>query len=342
MKTTTKKIDKENIRLHAGRNITSILDKLGIAYSQRGNLLQSTCPCNQHGGDGDNPIAFSWRTDIQHWICWTHHCEETYGGDIFGLIRSVFELNFNDAVFWVSDFLLKENIDISEDAEKPQPQKMGIVIHNPLDETRLKFLKPEPEFLLNRGYSVEVLNKFQIGYWNRLGTFMHNRVIVPVRDHQGFLVGFSGRTVIAEEDWEINGIKEKWLHGRYFDRFPIKGEFNTSSLLFNLHNARTFIGSERRLFLVEGPLDGLKLEMAGIHNWIATLGVHFDYRHRILLIKYGINRISIAYDGDKAGESAYLKLQKSFGDLFNTDRILLPADKDPGDLSVDEIKKLFI
>mgnify|MGYP000968529860 CR=1 FL=1 len=338
----TKKIDKEKIRLHAGRNISSILDKLGIAYSQRGNLLQSTCPCNQHGGDGDNETAFSWRNDIQHWICWTHHCEEEFGGDIFALIRSVLDLNFQESVEWVAEFLDKENIDLSQDVAKPVQQKIGIVIHKPLDETRLKFLKPNPEFLLNRGYSAEVINKFQIGSWNRLGTFMHNRVIVPVRDHQGFLVGFSGRTIVDESEWEMQGIKEKWLHGRYFDRFPIKGEFNTSSVLFNLHNAKSFMGSDRRLFLVEGPLDGLKLEMAGIHNWIATLGLHFDYRHRILLVKYGINRISIAYDGDEAGDSACIKLKKSFGDLFNADRIELPKDKDPGDLSVDEIKKIFI
>ena len=113
--------NKDALRIKANRNITSILDKLGVTYNDRGNLIQATCPCKQHGGDGNNTSAFSWRHDIGYWVCWTHHCQDSYGNDIFGLVRSVLGLDFIGAVKWISD-AMDNKVDIVTLTE-PAPRR---------------------------------------------------------------------------------------------------------------------------------------------------------------------------------------------------------------------------
>ena len=89
--------EKKSLRNHANRNIAYLLDQLAISYTDRGDgLIQSCCGCKQHGGDRDNPTAFSWRPDLGKWVCWTHHCEEARGNDIFGLVSSVLGSNFKE------------------------------------------------------------------------------------------------------------------------------------------------------------------------------------------------------------------------------------------------------
>ena len=335
------KIDKEKLRIHAGRNIKFLLDKLGVNYSDRGLLLQACCPCKHHSGDGNNRTAFSWRLDIQHWICWSHHCQEKYGSDVFGLVRSILDLPFHEIIDWVYNIF--QNLKSSDlDCDMIIPHRNGNVIHihKPLDETKIKFLQPDPIYLLKRGFNKQVLRDYQIGFWSRLGTFMHDRVVVPVRDHKGYLVGFTGRTIYPDEKWEEKQIMSKWLHGRYFDRWPIVGEFVTGSILFNLNKAKNHIGLDKIIYLVEGPLDGLKLEEAGVYNWIATLGVNFRAIHRSLLVNLGINKLGVAYDNDSAGLDGFEKVKKVVGSLFEIYYIHLPS-KDPGLMTTKDIQEIF-
>jgi len=347
MTTTT---NKDQLRLNANRQITLVLDKLGVTYNDRGNLIQALCPCKQHGGDGDNATAFSWRMDIGYWMCWTHHCQDQFGNDIFGLVRSVLECDFPSAVRWLAK-VLGDDIDV-DNLPSPVRRKPGAIhVHEPLDETRLRFLKKHPQYLLNRGYSPEVLDKFNVGSWNRVGSYMHDRVVIPVRDQDNFLVGFTGRTVrdpewFAERDLDYN----KWLHGRYFDRLPKEDDsLFTGSILFNLNNAKTFLRPHGRMILVEGPLDGFKLDMYGIYNWVASLSTAFGPAHRSLLIQHGVSDLYVAYDNDPrkqpnkptSSEVAWERIHKVVGDLFRLHRVELPLGVDPGDMEGEEIRDTF-
>jgi hypothetical protein len=349
MTTTT---NKDKLRINANRQVTTLLDKLGVDYNDRGGLIQAICPCKQHGGDRDNTTAFSWRTDIGYWMCWTHHCQEQFGNDVFGLVRSVLQCDFLAAVRWVSDSL-GEDVDISNlPAPAPRRKPGEIHIHDPLDETRLRFLKRSPKYLLDRGYSKEVLDKYDIGAWNRVGSYMHDRVVVPVRDHEDFLVGFTGRTVRSKEWFQERGLDfNKWLHGRYYDRFPKDEDpLLTGSILFNLNRAKTYLQPQRRMILVEGPLDGLKLEMYGIYNWVASLSTSFGPVHRSLLIKHGVSDLYVAYDNDPrkqsdkqtSSEAAWDRINKIVGDLFRIHRVGLPVGRDPGDMDEPEIRDTFL
>lgn len=344
--------EKNALRNHANRNITYLMDKLAMRYMDRGDgLIQSICPCKQHGGNRDNPTAFSWRPDIGKWICWSHHCEEAYGNDIFGLVSSVLGTSFKDTNKWVHERLAEKNVDVSQTVLPPENAYRGTSLHThePLKEDNLRFLQMDPEYLLNRGFSKEVLRDYQAGLWQRVGTYMHDRVVFPIRDHDGFLVGYTGRTIHPESYFEAKGIQyRKWTHGRHYNQWPKVGDLLISSLLFNLNRAKCRLGQQRNIIIVEGPLDGMKLEMAGIHNWVATLGTSFCANHRTLLVKYGVTDLYVAYDNDeergptkrKAGEDGLVRLKRVVGDIFNVHRVEIPGH-DCGDLSTEQLQQIF-
>lgn len=348
------KTKKQQIRNHANRNIAYLLDKLGVQYNDRGDgLVQACCPCQQHGGDGDNETAWSWRVDLGKWVCWSHHCEEDRGNDIFGLISSVLGTNFKETVDWISARLEERSVDIEDDAPDPESLHRGskLHIHEPLAEDNLQFLQPDPQYLLNREFDLEVLRDYEVGMWSRPGTYMHDRVVFPVRDHENHLVGYTGRTVHTKEYFDNRGVTyTKWVHGRHYNRWPKRGDLFTSSILFNLYKARKFLEPNRSLILVEGPLDGMRLEEARIHNWVATLGTSFCHSHRTLLVKYGVRDLYVAYDNDdpskykdgqRPADKAWDRMERVVGDLFNLHRIMLPPGKDCGDLNVSQLREIF-
>jgi DNA primase len=251
------------------------------------------------------------------------------------------DCTFNASVDWICKFLVERNIDPNSEVVVPIRSSSGPVLktHEPLNEALLKYLQPKYDLLLARGYKEETLKKFQIGLWSRLGTFMHNRLIFPIRDVQGSLVGFSGRTIYPEVDWEKYQVKAKWVHGRYYDRWPKLDELKTGSLLFNLDRAKEHVGLQKTLILVEGPLDGLRLDEAGIYNWVALLGCSFGPVHRSLLVSLGINNLVLALDVDKAGTNATSKIEKSLSEFFHIHRPVL--QNDPGKSAIEELRKVF-
>lgn len=345
----TKTIDKDRLKAHANKHITTILDALNIEYVERGPLYQACCPAHDHPGNNDNRTAFSWKEEANGWVCWSHGCDDRWGGDVYGLVRAVLNVRFREAVNFVFETLTKKAVDIeTEVVESSRVDSTKPKMHKPLPENCLTFLDekydvyPLGRTLTSRGYDPWILREFEVGFWHQFGTFMNDRIIFPIRDHQGFLIGFSGRTVYPEDKWEARKVKAKWIHGRHFSHFPSKdsSDFFTSSIVYNLHRAKDVL-VDGTLFLVEGPLDGIKLQQAGIHNWAAVLGVkNFSAPHRTLLIGAGVNRIRLAFDPDKAGIQGMERITELTQDFFHVDSIDLPG-KDPGDMTVEEIQQVF-
>lgn len=344
---TTTKIDSVRLKAHAHQNISLVLDTLNISYSQRGPLYQAKCPIKDHPGNGDNNTAFSWKESVNSWVCWSHACDEKWGNDIYGLIRGVLGLDFKSSVKFLYDTLSKRTINLNQDVIiKPNPKKISF--NKPISEATLKYLEPNYNYpfdksLLKRGYDVNILKKYEVGFWHQIGSFMNDRMIFPIRDHAGFLVGFTGRTIYPKEQWAKKNINQKWLHGRYFNHFPKKdvSEFATSMVLYNFYNAKKHIGDSKTIILVEGPLDVLKLEQSGIHNSCAVLGVsNFSNSHRSLLIENGINSVVAAFDADVAGQAGNKRLGALLSDYFHFKMLTLPS-KDPGDMTAEEIRKIF-
>lgn len=330
-------MNKNEIKKIACENIILVLDKLGVQFCQKGPLFQGGCPCKQHGGDGNNRTAFSWHEDINHWRCWTHSCHEHYGDDIIGLVRGVMDCSYKEAVKFLSDVIHGSKILYNGSKEK----KPRIIHNRPLKEDLVRFLDYDNihPFLLKRGFSQKVLINYQVGYWHRVGSFMHDRIIVPIRDEHQQLVGFSGRTIHPESEWSQRKIEAKWVHGRYYDRWSNHGEFLKTKILYNLCYCKVTARKANTMILVEGPFDGFKLQEAHIYNWCALLGTSFEDSQAQLLIQNGINNLVLAFDPDKAGDKLASNIIKQFGDIFNISHHQL--EKEPGDMSVEEIHARF-
>ncbi len=182
------------------------------------------------------------------------------------------------------------------------------------------------KYFLERGFSEEVLTKYDIGLYNERRSKLHNRSVTPVYDDErNFVIGVSGR---AQNDYQ----HPKWLHS----------SFHISSCLFNLWFAREYIKKTRQIVIVEGICDLLKLEQAGIHNGIALLGGSLGVQRQFKLDTLGVGELILMTDADSAGDSHAKKIIEECSNFYNIKQIHLPPGKDPADMTTEQLKELLL
>ena len=149
---------------------------------------------------------------------------------------------------------------------------------------------------------------------------LRERVIFPIRDTKGRVVGFGGRALNDE-------IKPKYINS------PDSEVFHKNQLLYGLYEGRKQKAQE--CLMVEGYMDVIALQQYGIHGAVATLGTASNTDHLNILFKQS-NRLTIAFDGDAAGQKAARRTLDIALPLLNDGRELkffvLPADHDPDSL----------
>lgn len=148
--------------------------------------------------------------------------------------------------------------------------------------------------------------------------FFSDRILFPIRDPQGAVIGFSGRKY-----------KEETYGGKYVNT-PETAVFKKSKVLFGLNYCRKRIAKERKVLIVEGQLDALRLIHNGFNIAVASQGTAFGEGHARELINLGVNQVFLAMDGDDAGCEAACKI----GNLFQREGIEvsvleLPPSGDP-------------
>ncbi len=144
-----------------------------------------------------------------------------------------------------------------------------------------------------------------------------DRLTFPIRDHQGKLLGWSGRTLVDHRAKYVNSPGSKW--------------FEKGKVLFGLDMALRAILREEKAFIVEGQIDVLAMHDLGHTNTVAPLGTSLTEDQVATLARYTQTAI-LVFDGDFAGRKAAsraFKILASFG--FHVEAIFLPEGKDPGD-----------
>jgi DNA primase len=144
-----------------------------------------------------------------------------------------------------------------------------------------------------------------------------NRIIFPIKDVLGRVIGFGGRTIGDDEPKYLNSSESLIYHKSYS--------------LYGIYQARKHIKERDYVILAEGYLDVLALWQAGFLNTIASLGTAFTKEQASIIKRYTSN-IVICYDGDKAGQNAAKKaieIMKEFG--FNIKVAVIPDKQDPDD-----------
>lgn len=162
---------------------------------------------------------------------------------------------------------------------------------------------------------------------------LRERVIFPIRDTKGRVVGFGGRALNDD-------IKPKYINS------PDSDIFHKNRLLYGLYEGSKNKASD--WLMVEGYMDVIALSQAGIHGAVATLGTASNTEHLTILFKRN-HRITIAFDGDQAGQKAAKRTLEIALPLLNDGRelkfFILPNEHDPDSLirreGIETFKQLW-
>lgn len=338
--------------------VTELLDYFSIKYTNTNKSISFACPI--HGGD--NPTGSSiLKYGVGNWQCFTHQCHIQYGSSIINFLQALLSIhydsnvNFSQALEWAANFVGETDLIPQEDTTRTSfiqlckyinKEKEKHTQFTPRSLVR-NFLTVPATYYIKRGYTPDILEKFDVGYCHNHNKPFYDRVITPFYDDNGeYMVGCSGRS--RYEKCSICGFYHnpdtrcpltkteklatvKWKHN---------SNFLANSYLYNYWNAKQHILNTNTVILVEGPGDVWKLEEAKIFNSLALLGAKLSYDQKIILEESGAMNIIVATDNDEAGEKAFRSINESCKRMFNIYRISM-IEKDIGDTSIDNIKRIF-
>lgn len=191
------------------------------------------------------------------------------------------------------------------------------------------------EYLHGKGYSDDAMVEAGAVHRSKKtgGVYVmwRGRLMFPLRDLTGHVVGFSGRIIFKDDK----------LKGKYVNS-PGSELFHKSEVLFCSDVARSKAREDHEVYVVEGQFDVLAMQMIGRTNTVASSGTAFTPQHAALLKRMvGENgRIVFCLDADNAGQNAELKIFKALGDSQSQAYAVVTSDKDPSDMYRDDPREL--
>lgn len=176
-------------------------------------------------------------------------------------------------------------------------------------------------FLSEKGFSQQLLIKTGLFADKENGVLrqrFRERVLFPIRDAQGYVVAFSGRTL--SQDPKV----PKYLNS------PETKLFNKRRILFNFDLAKSAIRQNGFALLLEGFMDVLSAYQAGVQNGIASMGTSLT-NEQVYLLERTTEHLCLCYDGDKPGQNAIARALKLLQPVtrLKLNVVLLPEKQDP-------------
>ncbi len=325
----------------ADRNdIVDVVSSYVKLTKRSGANLFGLCPFHS-----EKTPSFSVAPDKQIYHCFG--CGK--GGSVINFIMEIENLSFPDAVAFLANragLALPEN---GSDGERRRRERMLSLNRDAARFFYSQLVAPSGaagrEYLAGRGISAKMTTAFGLGYapnsWNALTGAMkskgyteqelfdaglvrhgksggvydtfHSRLMFPVIDVRGAVIGFSGRIIGEGEPKYMNS--------------PETMVFSKSHNLFALNLAKK--SKRGYIILAEGNIDVVSLHQAGFDCAVASLGTSLTPEQARLLSRY-TSEVVIAYDNDGAGQKAS---QRAIGILEKLDlkvRVLrMEGAKDP-------------
>ncbi len=174
-------------------------------------------------------------------------------------------------------------------------------------------------YALRNGYKKDILVKtgLSIEKDGKLIDRFKGRVIFPIHNLTGKVIGFGGRILTSEKK------TAKYLNS------PESEIYNKSKSLYGIYFAKSSIAKADNCYLVEGYTDVISLHQAGIENVVASSGTSLTVE-QIKLIKRFTNNITILYDGDTAGiKASFRGIDLILEQGMNVKIVLFPEGEDP-------------
>ena len=175
------------------------------------------------------------------------------------------------------------------------------------------------EYAMQHGYDKDLLIKVGLtgSYENRTYDRYQGRVIFPIHNLTGKVIGFGGRILTKEKT------KAKYVNS------PESEIYNKSQTLYGIFFARNEISRLDNCILVEGYADVLSMHQAGIENVVASSGTSLTTEQIRMISRYTKN-ITMLYDGDAAGIHAALRgTNMILEEGMNVRIVVLPPEDGP-------------
>ncbi|MGH1393832.1 MAG: DNA primase [Trichormus sp.] len=150
-----------------------------------------------------------------------------------------------------------------------------------------------------------------------------DRLMIPIRDVQGRVIAFGGRTLTDEQPKYLNS--------------PETELFNKGKTLFALDQAKAGISQLDQAVVVEGYFDAIALHAAGINNAVASLGTALSLEQVRLMLRYSDSKqLVLNFDADKAGTNAAERAIGEIADLAYKGEVQLKILNIPDGKDADE------
>jgi DNA primase len=178
------------------------------------------------------------------------------------------------------------------------------------------------KFIQENNISIEDLNKIGLIsiYDDKIYDKFSGRIIFPIKDHKGNIVGFGGRAIDENR-------RPKYLNS------PETQVYKKSKVLYGLFENSQIIKEKSQAVIAEGYMDLTSLYQIGIKNVVATLGTALTKEHVNLLKKY-VKEAIVMFDSDEAGKKAVIRAAEILLSEGITVRYAYYTEaKDPDELS---------
>ena len=338
------------------RDAIDIVQVIGdfVPLKRQGSDYVACCPFHQ-----EKTPSFHVSPTRQYFNCFG--CHEK--GNAITFLMKHEQMTYVEALKWLGNKYGIEVNDVQEsyeDIQKKNHRDALLIINEYAGKTFTDALFNTVEgrsvglgYFKERGFSDQTIREFQLGYADRekdsfvkkaiadgykkelllelglavqkqdgpyageLSDKFHERVMFPIRSVNGKIVAFGGRILSSEKS------PVKYMNS------PESDIYQKKRVLYGLYEARNAISQSKNCYLVEGYTDVISMHQAGIENVVASCGTALT-EEQVLLLKRFTQKITIIYDGDKAGINAALKginmfLQKG----MNVKVVLIPDGDDP-------------
>lgn len=348
-------------------HIDEIYQLFDIKFSVQGTKYVSFCPV--HGGDnaGACNMYITGDTNRGNWKCRSHGCERHFQPSIIGFIRGILShrngwrckndenrmVTFTDTLRHCMEIVgLKSVSQIKNDVIASEKRRfessMRILTQSRSHSSVItreyvrKSLMIPPQYYLDRGYSKEFLDSYDVGLCYDRSKPMYGKIVVPIYDDEyEHMVGCTARTTnkLCEackcyhpDGRHIAGPEEKIRWPKWKNSYKFRAE----DYLYNFWRAKQAILASGIAILVEGPGDVWRLEEAGINNALGLFGNSLTDRQKTILDSSGAMSLIVLTDNDEGGKEGAASIVDKCSKQY---RIYFPKfnKNDIGDMSVDEI-----
>ncbi|MCL2131457.1 MAG: DNA primase [Lentimicrobiaceae bacterium] len=251
------------------------------------------------------------------------------------------EMNERDALFAVSNFA--KDFFVKSLHETEEGKSLGLTYFqergfskSTIEKFQLGYAPQDRESFtktaLQNGYTIDNLEKSGLTIVkenNYSFDRFQGRVIFPIQNFSGKVVGFGGRILSALK----TATQAKYINS------PETSIYHKSDVLYGLFPAKNAVKKEDKCLLVEGYTDVISLFQTGIENVVASSGTSLTMG-QIKLIRKLTDNITIVYDGDSAGIKAALRgISLLLPENINVRVVLLPENEDPDSFARNHTKE---